>query len=290
MIVGGHGAVGTLFARALVASGTTSLTLVDRRASPVPVEGIVSIQDDACAPAGATLGAVEASDLVILATPEEVATQAAPKMLSLMRAGSLLVETLSVKSRFAAMLEGVQTRAEVLGVNPMFAPDLGFAGRSVVAVPYSDGTRTNAFLDLVASQGARVVRLDAQEHDRACAALQAATHAAILAFGIALQTAGYDLASAESIMPPPHRTMLALLARILSADPEVYRDIQVANPFAGEMRARLLDAHRALDQAADTDDPSAFHGVIGELRALFGGRDADYAKLCAQIFEVKMPG
>jgi prephenate dehydrogenase len=289
VVVGGSGAVGALLVDSLVAAGVATLHVVDRR-SPASRSGVTPIHDDICRPSDSTLRLIETTELVILATPEQVAIEGVRAFLPRMKQGSLLVDTLSVKSRFAQALATVHRRAEVLGINPMFAPSLGFAGRSVVAVPYAAGDLAEAFLDFICSEGASVMRLNAEEHDRACAALQVATHAAVLSFGVALRAAGYDLAAVEKIAPPPHRTMLALLARILGADPEVYRDIQAANPFAAEMRAQLAAALRHLDEVVGSDDAEPFHRLIGELRSLFDDTSTNYAALCARLFEVDSGG
>lgn len=285
VVVGGSGAVGALLVERLAAAGVPALRVIDRR-SPGPLPHVDWIRDDICNPRDQTLRLIESADLVVLATPEEVAIASLGTLLPRMPPGSLLVDTLSVKSRFAQALEGFGTRVELLGINPMFAPSLGFAGRSVVAVPYVAGQRAEAFLDFVRAQGSDVVRLSAEEHDRACAALQVATHAAVLSFGMALRAANYDLASAARIAPPPHRTLLALLARIVAGDPEVYRDIQVANPFAAGMRVQLAAAQRQLDDVVSEGSAESFDRLIVDLRSIFADADVDYARLCARLFEV----
>ena len=291
VVVGGGGAVGGLFVRALLAEGATSVALVDLRTSGCPPR-VAAIEDDVRSPSGETLERVGSSDIVILATPEEVAVGAVGALLPRMRRGSLLVDTLSVKSGIARALNAGPAAAaapagpELLGVNPMFAPGLGFAGRSVIAVTYAGGPLAEAFLDLIARQGAEVVSLSVEEHDRACAALQVATHAAVLTFGMALRASGYDVSRAERIMPPPHRTMLALLGRILDGEPEVYRDVQAANPYAAEMRARLRDAQDRLDAIVESGRAEPFSELVDELRAVLSGAGVDYAKLCARLFEI----
>jgi 4-amino-4-deoxyprephenate dehydrogenase len=291
VVVGGSGAVGELLVRTLLAGDDAGVvTVVDRRSEAV-ASGAASRVDDICAPSRETLGCIEAADLVILAVPEPVAVQAIGPLLEHMRPGALLVDTLSVKSRFAAALPALDLgRVEVLGINPMFAPGLGFAGRSVVAVPYAAGMQAEQFLGLIEAEGSEVTRLDAEQHDRVCAALQVATHAAVLTFGMALRAAGYDVAAAEKIAPPPHRTLLALLARILGADSEVYRDIQEANPFAAEMRGRIIAAQHELEAIVATDDPERFRQLFADLQALFPMGCQDYGRLCARLFEVDPRG
>jgi prephenate dehydrogenase len=287
VIAGGGGAVGTLFADALLTAGHPAVTIIDRRPdAAAPGRAGQLLADDVQHPTEEARALVRACDLLILATPEPVALAAAGWMLPEMKRDSLAVETLSVKSRYAAAVAQVNSDAELLGVNPMFSPSLGFAGRSVVAVPYRCRSLAQTFLDFVAAQGSDIVLLSAEEHDRACAAVQVATHASVLAFGMALAASGYDLAAAERIMPPPHRTLLALLARIVAGDPEVYRDIQTVNPYASRARLDLLDAHRRLEHVVASDSPEEFHGLIADLRRLLAHSSTDYARLCASIFEV----
>lgn len=282
-----------MFARALADAGTRDLVVVDRREPATSRSGTATyLEGDIARPSQEVLRCVGPCDLLILAIPEPAAIVALDAVLPAMKPGSLVVDTLSVKGRYAQALASQPPRAtaiELLGVNPMFAPDLGFAGRSVVAVPYRPGPRAEAFLEFVAAQGSDVVRMSAEAHDQACAALQVVTHASILAFGMALAAGGYDVAVAERIMPPPHRTMLALLARIVAADPEVYRDIQAANPAAARARADLVDAHRRLERIVACDDPEPFARLIGELRELFREARTDYAGLCARLFEIVPP-
>ena len=285
VVVGGSGAVGALLVERLAVAGVPAIHVIDR-CSPGAQPHVDWIQDDICHPLDQTLQLIESADLVVLATPEAVAIAGLGAFLARMRPGSLLVDTLSVKSRFAQALQGTDTEVELLGINPMFAPSLGFAGRSVVAVPYATGERAEAFLEFIRAQGSDVVSLSAEEHDRACAALQVATHAAVLSFGIALRAANYELAAAARIAPPPHRTMLALLARIVSGDPEVYRDIQVANPFAAGMRVQLAAAQRRLDEVVSEGSAESFDRLIVDLRSIFADADVDYAQLCAQLFAV----
>lgn len=289
IIVGGSGAVGSLFANALARAGIRDLVLLDRRAPVTSSVASAFIEGDIVQPGPEIMRRVRSCDLLVLATPESVAVASLEALLPAMKPGSLLVDTLSVKGRYARALTTMAASAELLGVNPMFAPSLGFAGRSVVAVPYRSSALGDTFLGIIAAQGADVIRLDAESHDQACAALQVVTHASILAFGMALAAGGYDIAAAERIMPPPHRTLLALLARIVAAEPEVYRDIQAANPFAARARANLVDAQRRLERIVACDDPEAFRRLVEELRGIFGDAGTDYAGLCARLFDVTPP-
>ncbi|QBJ98461.1 prephenate dehydrogenase [Rhodococcus sp. ABRD24] len=258
------------------------VTVVDPRADGAVGTGDITAPD-------ATLSAVLAdADTVILAVPESVALAAVPVLTRAMRADALLVETLSVKSRIHQVLLDRSlppgSAAPAVGINPMFAPGLGMSGRPVAAVVHRAGPSVDAFLRSAAGWGAEVVRVDAARHDRIVAATQALTHAAVLSFGLALTELDVGPDELAAIAPPPHTTMLALLARVGSGLPEVYRDIQAGNPAAGDARAALA---RALAQLADTvacGNDATFQELMDQSVRGLGGRIGEYRALCDTLF------
>ncbi|MCE1645028.1 prephenate dehydrogenase/arogenate dehydrogenase family protein, partial [Enterobacter hormaechei] len=93
----------------------------------------------------------------------------------------------------------------------------------------------------------RISRMTPEEHDQVMALCQALPHAAILIFGLVLAKSPLDIRTLATIAPPPMRTMLALLSRILRNPIEVYWDVQYENPMAAEPRQELLHAIQQLD-------------------------------------------
>ncbi|HWM07336.1 MAG TPA: NAD(P)-binding domain-containing protein [Actinophytocola sp.] len=280
VIVGGSGAVGAMFADLLAGAGY-QVRIVDTAA---PAGRSDVLRGDITAPDEALRHELEA-DLVLLAVPEPVALAAVDSLGETLPPETLLVDTLSVKTRFLEAVRPV-SRCQVLSVNPMFAPSLGMAGRPVAAVVVRDGPRVQDLLRLMASWGGRVVEVGADEHDRLAGAAQVLTHATVLGFGLALGRLDVDMARLGAVAPPPHATLLALLARICSGTPEVYWDVQAANPHGPGVRAELAKGLRDLADLVDRDDEDGFAGALGELRRLFGEDLAEYQQRCAQIFEI----
>ncbi|MCF3961007.1 prephenate dehydrogenase/arogenate dehydrogenase family protein [Streptomyces fuscigenes] len=286
VVVGGSGAVGALFAERVRATGAR-VCLVDpaepsggRTPDGAPwVRGDVTAIDDRLA---AELGH---ADLVVLAVPEQVALAALPGVAGALRPDALLVDTLSVKQRFADAVRRHAPRVQAVGLNPMFAPSLGFEGRPVAAVVVGGGPRVAGLLDLVASWGAVIVPVDDREHDRLAGAAQALTHAAVLAFGLALTRLDVTVADLLRIAPPPHRALLSLLARIAGGTPEVYWDVQAANPEAPAVRKVLADALARLTDTVEGGSEGAFEDLVGELRAHLGAELPALGESCAALFE-----
>lgn len=281
-IVGGGGAVGGLLGGVLADAGH-DVVVVDRGGEP-PL--------DATRPSPQLTAALARADCVVLAVPEAVALAALPHVLAALRPGALLADTLSVKTPFlaAAVEQAAGRELELLSLNPMFAPDLGFEGRAVLAVEVAGGPRSDALLAPLRERATVVTVADAAAHDRTCAALQVAAHASLLGLGLGLARMDVELDALLAAAPPPFVALLALLARIAGGAPATYADIQRANPFAGEARAALAAGLAQLDGAARGDDPAAVEALLAQLAALLGdAREPLAEQAAAMLAQVRPP-
>lgn len=272
VVAGGSGAVGTLFAESLQDSGN-DVVIVDRD-TPGPSHRVTRfVRGDISDPGADVADVVRTADAVLLSVPEPVALVAVGRLVGTLRPDALIVDTLSVKSTVVAALHAAATvtgSTEALSLNPMFAPSLGFAGHSVASVVVRDGRRGRALHDLIEQWGARVVTVTADQHDRVAAAAQALTHASVLAFGAALAELDVDIADLDRLGPPPHTALLSLLARIASGTPEVYWDVQAANPYAPAARRALARGVSQLAGVVEDGDRAAFGDLLDRLCGLFG--------------------
>jgi prephenate dehydrogenase len=205
---------------------------------------------------------------VVLAVPESVALAILPALCDVLPDTALIVETLSVKARFARAIAVLQPPFEVIGINPMFAPSLGMAGRAVAVVPHLAGANAARFISLLVDRGAQVTELSAIAHDRTAAALQALPHAAILAFALAFADSQLDVEATLRLAPPPASALLALAARIAGGNPEVYYEIQNANRFAPAARDALARALQQVLQAGN--DADTFARLLADVASEFG--------------------
>jgi 4-amino-4-deoxyprephenate dehydrogenase len=316
-VLGGGGAVGRLMAAALADAGS-EVVVVDRAAEPTaegrppqlaaedraaprpardrppkpaspPAGRWRAIQLDVERDAAELAGVVADVDAIVLALPEAVALAALPQVLSALAPGALLADTLSVKTPFVQAVRAIGASVEALSLNPMFAPALGFGGRAVLAVEVSRGRRSDALIALLEARGARVVRVDEERHDALAAALQVLPHAALLSVGLALARLDVELDELLAVAPPPFVALVALLARIASASPETYWDIQDANPRAVDARAALAAGLADLDAVARAHDPGGFDTLLERIDALLGDDREPLAQLAAALVEQARP-
>lgn len=248
VIVGGMGAVGRMLRREL----ESDLGLI------VDIDSRSGCDARGCAIPGTLERQLLAeASTVVLAVPESVALAILPALCDVLADTALIVETLSVKAHFAQAIAAARPPFEAIGINPMFAPSLGMAGRAVAVVPHLARASAAHFVSLLADRGAQVTELSAIAHDRTAAALQALPHVAILAFALAFADSQLDVEAALRLAPPPASALLALAARIADGNPEVYYEIQSANQFAPAARDALARALQEVLRAGNDADTFA---------------------------------
>jgi 4-amino-4-deoxyprephenate dehydrogenase len=265
IVVGGLGQVGDLVGQALTQTGTEVLFVDVLPKSEATAEARY-LQADITRPDRTLLRMIAGADCVAMCVPEHAALAAAPAVLDAMSSGALWVDTLSVKQKICGLLRSYEEKLELVSINPMFAPALGFAGHSVAFVEIASGPKSEHFAGTLRSLGATLETVTPEQHDSLTAAIQVATHAAVLSFGLVLLELGYDVERGHSLATPPHLMLLSLLKRFSNANPEVYWDIQHNHPRAASVRDSLSGAVKALDSAASDDSPRQFQELFERIR------------------------
>jgi prephenate dehydrogenase len=284
LILGGLGQVGMLLSRSLRDSGV-SITLVDARPrTPNDTEAMAFLRCDVDTFEPALNAAIAASDCVCVCLPEKITLRIAARLVEIMPAGGLWMDTLSVKSGIMHALRQYAGHVQLLSINPMFAPAMGWAGNTVAVVEMCAGPKSAFLKQLLATWGARLEAVSAEEHDRLTAAIQVATHAAVLSFGAALLNLDFDLEGALRLSSPPHRLLLTLLHRMTTQSPEVYWDIQAHHPLASRVRQELMSALERIHEDAEKKDASRFVEILSQLRALLETREELFTGWAKQSF------
>ncbi|MDH0304191.1 MULTISPECIES: chorismate mutase [unclassified Pseudomonas] len=286
IVIGAAGSIGRMLCEQLSATGLKVLG-VDLVPAQVPVsQGYETLQDDICAPSAQLCQRLANANLLVLAISEKVLLQALPALIPHLALECLLVETLSIKSAFATLIRDVSLPQAVAGLNPMFSGDLSPEGRPVVVVPYQAGVQLDDLRERLASRGMRLFTLSAQEHDQTMALLQTVGHSMVLAFGHSLAASGVPLAQLIELAPPPFKVMLCLLARMMTNHPDVYWEIQAANPASEAARETAIAHLQRLDGHARSDAHVEFLAAMASLRNHLEEVQPQLAATCRQLFEV----
>ena len=216
---------------------------------------------------------VERSDIVLVSVLIDKTVEMIHQVASRMHPGSLIMDVTSIKSEpVKAMAAWAPEGVEVLGTHPMFGPTMpGLRGQTIILTP-AEG-RTGKWLSFIQllfqSDGAHVEVLDAEEHDRIMAVVQALTHFAYIGIGSALRALDFDVQRSRRFMSPVYEIMLDFVGRILDQDPELYASIQ-NNPKAAAVRQTFIAECMRLSEKADAGDNKGFKKIMAEAARHYG--------------------
>jgi 4-amino-4-deoxyprephenate dehydrogenase len=284
VVLGALGQLGTLISCSLCESGV-AVTLVDTKPQNVgKLNGIAFMQSDVARMTPELRAAISSADCVCVCLPEKTTLQVVQSLTAAMRDGCLWLDTLSVKTGIMRATEMAGGRLEVLSLNPLFAPAMGWVGGAVAAVEASPGPKSAFVKELLLSWGARLEVISAEEHDRLTAVIQVATHAAVLAFGATLLNLEFDLESVLRLATPPHRLLLTLLHRMTTQSAEVYWDIQAYHPLGAKVRQEMINALRDLDKDASWLEPKRLLDTLSQLTTLFEPKSELFSEWAKRVF------
>ncbi|WP_339531022.1 prephenate dehydrogenase dimerization domain-containing protein [Pseudomonas mucidolens] len=281
LILGGAGRVGQFLSK-LLKPAVGAHVLIDLVAPREAVEYRVMSALDLPTHAPDLLR--EAS-MLVFALPEDAALAALECLGKHCRA-HVVVNTCSVQVPFQSAMREILPSVTSVGINPMFSPSLDWRGRPVAMCEPSPSSAGEMLEALLASNGMNVRRLTPIDHDQIMALCQTLPHAAILIFALTLARSGCDLQSLDALAPPPMRTMLALVARMLQNDPQTYWDIQKYNAAAQDQRDQLNASLAQLSALSQQPTVSGFASELENVRLLLGEHAGPYGEACANLFDL----
>lgn len=185
-------------------------------------------------------------------------------------ADCLLVDLTSTKAEpVAAMLEAHP--GPVLGLHPMFGPDVDNLAKQVVAyVPGRLPDASTWLLEQIRLWGARLHEVSAQDHDHAMGLIQAQRHFATFANGLHLVGEDRSLDELLALSSPIYRLELIMIGRLFAQDPELYADIIMASPDNLALIERYHDRFAEALDILRAGDREAFVDRFREIGAWFG--------------------
>jgi prephenate dehydrogenase len=139
--------------------------------------------------------AVQSADLIILTTPTQVTRKTLSNFKPETFRGKVIVEISSVKAPVRKNVDELRRRgAKILSIHPMFGPGTrSLRGRTVLVTSCSDGGPiAREFLSLFNKNGAKLLHLSCEQHDRLISMLLTLPHFVNLALVDTLRTARAD--------------------------------------------------------------------------------------------------
>ena len=251
VVVGGRGRMGSLFARMLTLSGY-EVHVVERDDAP---------EESARVLAGA--------GLVVVSVPIKETVDVVGALPPL-RPDALLVDLTSTKGEVMAAMLAAHP-GPVLGLHPMFGPDVDSLAKQVVAaVPGREPEAAGWLLEQIRLWGARVHQVSAEDHDAAMGLIQALRHFSTFAYGWHLSQEDHDLSELLALSSPIYRLELIMVGRLFAQNPELYYDIITASPDAVALIERYHARYGEVLQLLREDDREGFVERFGQIGDWFG--------------------
>ncbi|MCQ1057474.1 bifunctional chorismate mutase/prephenate dehydrogenase [Photobacterium sp. DNB23_23_1] len=254
VVVGGHGQLGSLFCRLFELSGYQV-----RKLGSQDWDRADELLDDA--------------GMVVVSVPINLTETIIAKLGNLPE-DCILADLTSVKSGpVQAMLE--VHRGPVVGLHPMFGPDIASLAKQVVA--YCDGRNPESYqwlLEQIQIWGATLNRISAIEHDEGMTLIQALRHFTSFVYGLHLAEEDPKLEQLLSLSSPIYRLELAMVGRLFAQDAQLYADIIMSSP---QNLAMIKRFHQRFGEAIvmlDNQDKETFKQAFGRVENWFG----DYAQ------------
>ena len=196
----------------------------------------------------AALDGTEAFDVVAIAVPMSAVEDVIAE-----QAGRARHAILDVAGEMATPLDAMAEEApglERASLHPLFAPENAPGGVAVVVD--AAGPEIDAVLADLEAAGNDLIATTPEEHDRSMESVQAAAHAAILAYGLAREPVP------EGFATPVSAGLDELLEQVTIGDPGVYAEIQ--------QRFEGADAVAEAAASIAAADPAALRELVAEAR------------------------
>jgi prephenate dehydrogenase len=223
----GQGSFGR-FAAEVLSSHGKAVVVFDKTAKAVP-KGAKRV----------SLTSVAKTDILVLAVPLSSYDTLLPKLRPLLSSETLVVDICSVKTEpHKRLRRHLQGHPNLLITHPVFGPQSAASGTAghVLVVTESFGERADKVIDFCRKQlGLKIMRMSDEAHDRAMADVHALT------FFLARGLSRTGLAKSP-FQAPSFQLLLDLIQLDQSHSEDLFRTIELGNPYAGAARDRFLAA------------------------------------------------
>ena len=224
---------------------------------------------------------VEQSEVVVFSVPIKDTPAVIRLVLPEVREDQLLMDITSVKQpAVEAMLE---SKAQVVGLHPMFRPDVPFDGQTVVACParLTAPTWKTWVVNMLTATRAQIKWSTPAEHDGYMTTVQVIPHLGNLTSALLITEAGVSVSESLAFTSPFYRVMFSLMGRLVSQSPDLYTSIVMENPETLTMLERRIAIEQRLVQMIRDKDQATFEELFAQANTHFG---PDVTKEANELF------
>ncbi|MDX1678501.1 bifunctional chorismate mutase/prephenate dehydrogenase, partial [Arsukibacterium sp.] len=222
--------------------------------------------------------------LVLVAVPITLTVQVINQLPALPD-DCVLADITSIKQQpLDAML--ASHRGPVVGLHPMFGPDITNLVKQVVVV--CDGRAEQKYqwlLQQLRVWGAELARQSAAEHDKAMQLIQAMRHFSSLVYGSHLAEEQADLTQLLQLSSPIYRLELAMVGRLFAQNAELYADIMLSSADVTALLERYQQRFSELLQLLKNQDKAGLMKQFAKGQQFFGELAEQFLQESKQLLQ-----
>ena len=197
------------------------------------------------------------ADLVLVCVPIECTVKVIRQAAKYISPTTALADITSIKTpTVKAMLE--YHNGPVMGLHPMFGPGVkSFLSHQVVICPGRRDESFQWFLELIESDGGKLIFATPEEHDRMMVDIQAIRNFTTLSMGAFFSKEGIDIPRSLDFASPLYRHTIVIVSRLFAQSASLVVDIILATPERRQAIARLANTYSRLSQLVNEGDRDA---------------------------------
>jgi len=213
---------------------------------------------------------VMSADVVIFAIDILKTVPAIKEVLPYIRQDQLLLDITGVKG--PAMKAMFTSKAQVVGLHPMFAPELPFEGQTIVVCParLTDPVWKTWVVNMLTVTRCKLKWSTAEEHDAYMAPVQVLPQVSFLENAALITELGISTSESLTFTSPYFKIAFSMMGRLLGHDPYMYAAIFMENRATLPMLRKRLELSKRLIQIVEKKDLTGLVKLFLKARAHFG--------------------
>jgi prephenate dehydrogenase len=249
-VVGGRGIMGQFFTQQLSAAG----------------HDVKILEKNDWNHAGRLLAEAE---LVLVCVPTECTLDVIRNLSRHLAPTTALADITSIKTPIVqAMLD--RHVGPVMGFHPMFGLGVkSFLSQKIVVCPGRKDEAFQWFLELIESEGGKLITCTPEDHDYMMIAVQALRHFSTFSLGVFLAEEGIDIGRSLEFSSPIYRLEIDIVSRLFAQDASLYVDIMLASEGRRKAISRLANTYNRLAHLVAQEDKAALIHEFEATRSIF---------------------
>jgi len=208
-------------------------------------------------------------DVVVISVPIAETERIIKEIGPLISEEGLLMDLASVKKGpVEAMLK--YSKAQVVGVHPLFGPNVDSNGDLRIAIcPGRGESGLDWITDIFRDEGFRVTILEPEKHDRMMGLIQGVNHFATLSLALCISSSGIEYKDLLSLSTQTLLERLERIRAIIGQPSELFRSLLMENPAAGEFIEQYRESVEQLITITRDGNKEAFEELFESLKNVF---------------------